>query len=80
MLSGRPSVKEEAAKQAGRWELLAQRQALGSQGGLVPGGRGDVASPVLERDARGRRSAGVRLSAALAGSGLSRLNFYRCPL
>lgn len=42
MLSGRLCVKEEAAKQAGKQEPLAQSQALGSQGGVVPSGRGDV--------------------------------------
>ena len=42
MLSGRLCVEEEAVKQAGKQELLAQSQALGSQGGVVPAGRGEV--------------------------------------
>lgn len=41
MLSGRLRGEEEAAKQAGKQEHLAQSQALGSQGRLVPGGKGD---------------------------------------
>jgi len=42
MLSGRLCVKEEAAERAGKQDLLAPSQALGSLGGLVSGGRRDV--------------------------------------
>lgn len=58
MLSERPCVKEEATKQAGKQEALAQTQALGSQGGVVPGGGGDV----LRRCWRGMRGVGGELA------------------